>query len=115
MRTKFTALLLASLMGAGAMIMMPSQASAFAVPAAQRDAVNQALGNATEGLYQEARHRRWHKRHRHGHGWRHRRHWDGYYGYYPRRRHWRRHRHWDYYDYDYGYSRRPGIYFGFGL
>lgn len=117
MRTKFTALILASLVGAGAMFTMPSQASAFAVPAAQRDAVNQAAENGIEGLYQEARHRRWHKRHHRRHGWRHRRHWDGDYGYYqPRRRHYRRHR---YYDDGYGYGGYgyggPGVYFRFGL
>lgn len=118
MRTKFTALIFALLVGTGAMLAMPAQASAFAVPAAQREAVNTALGAGTEGLYQEVRHRRWHKRHRHyRHGWRHRRGWDGYYGYYPRRRHWRRYRYYDYdypYGYGYGYG-RPGIYFGFGL
>jgi hypothetical protein len=116
MRTKFTALIFASLVGVGAMLVMPTQASAFAVPAAQREAVNQSLGTGGESLYQEARHRRWHKRHRHRHGWRHRRHWHGDYGYYhPRRRYWRRYRHWDDYPYyGYGYG-GPGIYFGFGL
>lgn len=112
---KLTPLAFASLLGVGTFLVLPSPASAAAIPAAQRDALNEAIGDRSDGLYQQAHQRRWH-RNRYRDRWRHGRRWRGDYGYYPRRRHWRRHYYYDDWDYPYGYYggwRGPGIYFSF--
>jgi hypothetical protein len=116
---KLTPLVFASLVGGGTPFMPPSAASAMALPAAQRDALNVTIGATDRGLYQQADHKRRWYRHRHRDNWRwgRRDRWDGWYGgYYPYYRRHHRHFYYDYpydYPYGYGYGWGPGIYFSF--